>query len=308
MLETFKRIQDEVESATNGVVIDTEIFKKYYLPLIQYYIKDRENKKVDTYVIGLQGGQGVGKTVLVTLIKLFLKSIDYKIKGFSIDDFYKSNDERLEMARVYKGNPFYQISRGMPGTHRYIQLYDSLKKDKKGKYFEVPYFDKSLYNGRGDLTDNVTPVHERQDFVILEGWCVNIPYLELNKFPSIMVQNEYINRVFNEIDPKQEYFKVVMGYIKQYQKIWDLFDNKTFMLGKKIEWIEEWRAEQEERLINSKGSGMTRKEIHEFIKPFIPFTYLFYDKVARTKENMDCLLTIGREHLPEEIKIPNLIK
>jgi len=308
MLDTFREIQDEVKLATNGVVIKTKTFVDYYLPLIQHYIDDREIKKINTYVIGLQGCQGVGKTVLTTLIKFFLRSKGYKVEGFSIDDFYKSNDERLEMTKTYKGNPYYQISRGIPGTHRYTKILDTVKKAKSGKNFDILNFDKSVHEGRGDITENVTSVHEQQDFVILEGWCVNIPYVEIDRFPSIIAQNEYANKIFKEIDSRQEHFKTVMGYIKQYQMIWDLFDNKTYMLGKNIEWIKEWRAEQEERLITNKGCGMTREEIHEFIKPFIPFTYLFYDKIAKSNDEIDCFLTIGREHLPEEIKIPNLIK
>jgi len=308
MLDAFRKIQDEVESATNGVVIEPKVFTDYYLPLIQHYINDRNSNKINTYVIGLQGCQGVGKTVLTTLIKFFLRSKGYKVEGFSIDNFYKSNDERLEMTQTYKGNPFYQISRGIPGTHNHTKMLDTLKKAKSGENFDILDFDKSVHKGRGDITENVTQVHEQQDFIILEGWCVNIPYVEINKFLSIMNQNNYVSKIFNEIDPRQEYYKVVMENIKEYQKIWKLFDNITVMSGKKIEWIEEWRAEQEERLIAVKGSGMTREEIHEFVKPFIPFTYLFYNQVTGTKENIDCLLTIGRNHIPKELKIFNLTK
>lgn len=303
-LQTFRRIQEEVKTVTKGVVIKTETFRDYYLPIIQHYINDRENKKLATYVVGLQGGQGAGKTVLASVLKLFLKSINYKIAVFSMDDFYKSNDKRLEMAKTYEGNSFYQISRGMPGTHEYGELFDTLKKAKNGENFEIPCFEKSLHEGRGDVIKNVVQVRERQDFVMLEGWHVNMPYVETGKFLSIMKQNSYVYKVFNEIDPRQEYFKVVMDYNKKYQKIWELFDNRTVLLGKNIEWIKEWREEQEERLISSKGSGMTSHEIAEFIKPFIPFSYLLYDEAVRSERNIDCLLTIEKDHLPEDIKFP----
>ena len=88
MQNNFKKIQDEVRRATNGVIIKPKTFKKSYLPLIQYYISDRKKKKIKTYVIGVQGCQGVGKTVLTSLLKAYLKSDGYKVAGFSIDDFY----------------------------------------------------------------------------------------------------------------------------------------------------------------------------------------------------------------------------
>lgn len=298
-----KSIQDELKLATHGVIINSETFAKYYLPLIQHYIEDRKKRKINTYVIGLQGCQGIGKTVLTTLIKLFLRSIGYKVTGFSLDNFYKSNDERLEMAKTYEGNPFYQIPRGLPGTHDYEKLFDVLKKTKNGEPFEIPDFDKSLYNGRGDITGNVTQVHEQQDFVILEGWFVNMPYVEPSEFQSIMKQNEYVSNVFEELDPKYEHFGVVMDYIKQYQKVWALFDNKTFMLGKKIEWVQEWRTKQEEKLIATKGSGMTGEEFNRYLKPHIPFTYFVHERISRTTDGVDCLLTIGKNHIPEGIKI-----
>jgi len=302
MLDTFRRIKGEVESSTQGVLIDEKIFSDYYLPLIQHYIDDKEKRKIDSYLIGMQGCQGVGKTVLTTLIKIFLKSLGYKIQGFSIDDFYKPYAERLKLAKG--GNTFYRV-RGVPGTHRYKLLFKMLKKAKMGHSFEIPGFDKSLHNGMGGITNEVTEVHEKQDFVILEGWCVNIPYVQADKFVSVMEKNPYVKNIFTELDPKYEHFKEVLDYIKEYQKIWELFDNKTFMIGKNIEWIEEWRAEQEQRMILTKGGGMTRKEVHEFVKPYIPFTYLIYDHTEKNESGVNCSLRIGWNHLPEDIKIYN---
>lgn len=302
-MEIFKEIQAKVQSATHGVVIDSKTFRDYYLPLGKHYINDRKEKKIKTYIIGIQGWPGTGKTVFAESIKFFLESMGYKVKGFSIDDFYKSNIERLRMARIYKGNPFYQISRGMPGTHNHIKLLDTLKKAKSGNYFELPVFDKSLHNGRGDVVDDVIKVSGRQDFILLEGWCVNMPYIKSDKFSLIMSQNAYANKIFKELDPKKEYFEVVMGYIKKYQKIWDLLDNRTLIAGENIELLEEWRAEQEERLIAAKGSGMTQEEIHEFVKPLIPFAYFSCEEISETGNRIDCIMTIGKGHIPERINI-----
>jgi D-glycerate 3-kinase len=299
MRNNFKKIQEEVRQATNGVIIKPKTFKKSYLPLIEYYISDRKKKKIKTYVIGVQGCQGVGKTVLTSLLKVYLKSAGYKVVGFSIDDFYKSYADRQKFLKQNNNNPFYKV-RGLPGTHYFEKMYNALMQAKTGKNFYVPEFDKSLCKGNGDVANKTTKVNERQDFIILEGWCVNIPNAPTNKFPLIMKKNKYVNKIFNELDPKREHYKAVLNYIKKYQKIWKLLDNKTIMLGKNIKWVEEWRIEQEKKMIKKTKNGMAVKKIKEFIKPYIPFTYLYYDKL--NKKDVNCLLTIGKNHLPEKIE------
>lgn len=297
----FKKIQKEVSVVTGGVIIKYDTYKKYYFPLIDQYIGDRKKKKIKTYIIGIQGCQGVGKTVLTTLIKIYLERAGYRVAGFSIDDFYKSYRDRQNFLKQNKNNPFYLV-RGLPGTHYYDKMFSALKKAKSGKNFIVPGFDKSLCSGAGDTTNNNTVIRGRQDFVILEGWCVNIPNIPPNDFLLIMKKDKYVDKIFNELDPKHKYYKAVLTYIKKYQRIWNLFNNKTIMLGKNIKWIEKWRTEQEKRMIKKTKNGMTDKEIKKFIKPYIPFTYIFYDKLKNSELNCDCLLTIGKNHLSEKIK------
>jgi D-glycerate 3-kinase len=296
----FKKAQNEVKLATGGVVINDRIFKNFYLPLIKYYINDRKRKKIKTYIIGLQGFPGTGKTVLTALVKTYLKSLGYKTIGFSIDDFYRTCVERQKLFKKLKRNPFYRV-RGLPGTHKFNRLYNTLKKTKAGIGFKLPHFDKSLCQGEGDVASYATLIKERQDFIILEGWCVNMPYVEPKKFPLILLNNEYANKIFNELDPKHQYYKTVLNYIKKYQKIWRLLDNKTVMLGKNIRWIESWRIEQEKRMMARRKTGMSINKIKKFIRPYIPFSYLFYDKLLKNKRDINCLLVIGKNHLPEKI-------
>jgi len=303
ILAAFDKVQKEVKSSTAGVVIDEQTFTAYYLPLIRWYIDDREKKKLRPYIIGICGCQGVGKTVLTTLIKCTLRDLGYKVEGFSIDDFYLSYADRCELAKTHVGNPFYQISRGMPGTHRYKELLSVLEDSKKGSDFEIPVFDKSLHDGKGDITTKTIPVLGQQDFIILEGWCINLPVLSADEFPSIMARNDYANDIFTEVDPDHGAYKVVLNYMTEYQSIWNLLDNRTLMLGESITWIESWRIEQEKRMLSIKGSGMTNEEIREFIRPYIPFTWLYYDEKTRSVNNNDCVINVGKDHLPKAINI-----
>ncbi|HIA35569.1 MAG TPA: hypothetical protein EYN89_02260 [Flavobacteriales bacterium] len=301
--DAFYKVQEDVKATTGGVLIDEQSFDLSYLPLIQWFIDARKKKRQSPYIIGICGCQGVGKSVLTTLIKLLLRELGFRVEGFSIDDFYLAYSERQELANAYKGNLFYQVSRGMPGTHSYKELIAILNSAKKGEDFEIPVFDKSLHDGKGDITADTVPVHGLQDFIILEGWCINLPVVSPDDFPGIMARNEYVNEIFTGLDPDQTAYKVVLQYMKEYQAIWNLLDNRTLMLGERITWIESWRIEQEKRMLSIKGKGMTNEEIREFIRPYMPFTWLYYDEKTRNLNNNDCVINIGKDHLPKAINI-----
>src|SRR3989338_2512617 len=100
-----------------------------------------------TVIICIQGGQGTGKTTLSNFLKQHLIAHGFKVQSFSIDDFYTSYQERLQLQQKYPGNPFYTIARGLPGTHRIEQLQNILQKTKRGEGFTLPIFDKSLHKG-----------------------------------------------------------------------------------------------------------------------------------------------------------------
>ncbi|MBI2437953.1 MAG: hypothetical protein HYV36_03970, partial [Lentisphaerae bacterium] len=43
--------------------------------------------------------------------------------------------------------------------------------------------------------------------------------------------------------------------------------------------------------------------VRAFVKPYIPFTWLYYDQILRDAGDIACLLEIGWEHLPEGMRI-----
>ena len=86
---------------------------KFYLPLSEW-IYSIYSKDLKTKIIGLSGGQGAGKSTITGIIKLILKKkYDLNLCVFSIDDFYKTKNDRLIMSK--KKHPLF-ITRGVPGT------------------------------------------------------------------------------------------------------------------------------------------------------------------------------------------------
>ena len=98
---------------------------------ICYWINNRSNCFLNTYFIGLSGGQGIGKTVFAGLLKIILtKFFNKKVCIISIDDFYKTLNERIKLSK--SRHPLFKI-RGVPGTHDLYLLLNFLDEVRKGK-------------------------------------------------------------------------------------------------------------------------------------------------------------------------------
>ena len=79
--------------------------------------------------MGLTGGQGSGKSTISNILKIILKErFELNTVIFSIDDFYKTLNERKIMSK--KINPLF-LTRGVPGTHDTKLLFNCLQSIKK---------------------------------------------------------------------------------------------------------------------------------------------------------------------------------
>ena len=118
------------------------MLKQFLIPL-SFWI-NKKKIKGETLFVGLAGGQGSGKTTISTMILLILKKY-FKMKVFkiSIDDFYKTREERIKMSK--KIHPMLK-TRGVPGTHDVNLILKFFKNIEKIKFkkFSLPKFDKSI--------------------------------------------------------------------------------------------------------------------------------------------------------------------
>ena len=235
--------------------------------------------KSGTMIVGMQGGQGTGKSTLVKYIVRSLKKRGHSVVSFSIDDFYSSLKEREKLAKKYPSNPFYQIPRGMPGTHRIKELESVFRKAKAGKKFIIPHFDKSLHQGKGDRTKKATKVSKRVDFIIIEGWCVGLPLITSKKFVGICN--------VEKIDPLATHHKVVLKYLKDYQPLWEYLDYLIQLKPTSMSVHKKWRQLQEKR----NKQGMSAAKVSHFVEPYLPFTCLGYKKIEA-----DLTISIDLKH------------
>ena len=145
-----------------------KMIKSFLIP-ISFWIAAKVKKK-RPYIVGLSGGQGTGKTTISSIISIILREyFKLNVFTFSIDDFYKTREERFILSK--KVHPLLMV-RGVPGTHDInivIEFFKMLK-GKKFKSIKLPRFNKAIddrYNKKFWYF-----VKKKPDVIIFEGWCV----------------------------------------------------------------------------------------------------------------------------------------
>jgi len=266
---------------------------KFYLPICKT-IKEDYLKKKQTKIIGLTGGQGTGKSTISNIFKIILKEA-YGLETviFSIDDFYKTLNERKRMSK--NKSPLF-LTRGVPGTHDTQMLFSCIKnfKNKNFNKFIIPKFDKSI--------DDRSPkkkwlkVKKKPNIVIFEGWCVGV---SAQKKKDLIIP---INKLEKHGDDKKIWRQQVnLELKKNYKKIFDLIDMLIFLKVPSFKHVFKWRLLQERKLrITSKGKKtMTDNEIKNFI--------MYYERLTKhmlkiLPKTADAVISIDSKHRLKSIK------
>lgn len=204
-------------------------------------------------ICGILGCQGIGKSLVTDLLQYILEFQGHRVVKFSIDDFYVDFEKRRELEISHP----YLYHRGPPGTHDVqmaLDTIESLKQREEG--IEIPVFDKTLYEGKGDRS-GFTPVLDPSevDIVIFEGWFVGFNHIQDETMLPI---NSDLSLFSNE-------------NLKEWQN-WDFLDTLIALKPQEFNYSIDWRKEAEMR----KG-GMQEKEIEAFVNYFFesldPNTY-----------------------------------
>ena len=266
---------------------------KFYLP-IGKMIMDEYTKKKKTKVIGLTGGQGTGKSTISKILKIILKEA-YKLETviFSIDDFYKTLQEREEMSKKISS---LFLTRGVPGTHDTQMLFQCIKNLKKDKFkkFTIPRFDKSIDNRSSK--DKWLKVKIKPNIVIFEGWCVG----------AIAQKNKDLNFPINKLEKQEDIKKIWRRKVnselkKNYKKIFNLIDKLIFLKVPSFKYVFKWRLLQEKKLrVTGKGNKiMTNKQVKKFV--------MYYERITKhmlktLSKKASTVISIDDKHRLKSIK------
>ena len=241
-----------------------KMIKSFLIPLCFWISKKADKKK--PYFVGLAGGQGTGKTTISSLIRIILtKYFKLKVFRISIDDFYKTRKERINLSK--RVHPML-LTRGVPGTHDINMMLNFFKKSKikKFKRLKLPTFNKAIddrFNKKKwyDLKN-------KPDVIIFEGWCVGAKSEGRNSLKKSINSMERIK------DHKGIWRKYVNQQLKsKYKNLYSQLNCLIFLKAKNFSLLQKWRLKQERKLgLKSKNKiksrVMNKEDVLNFMQTY----------------------------------------
>ena len=252
-----------------------KMIKSFLIPLC-FWISKKANKK-RPYFVGLAGGQGTGKTTISSLIRIILtKYFKLNVFRISIDDFYKTRNERINLSK--RVHPML-LTRGVPGTHNISMMLSFFKKSKirKFKRFKLPTFNKAIddrYN-----KNKWYDLKMRPDVIIFEGWCVGA------KSEKSISLKKSINSMEKLKDKKQVWRKYVNDQLKsKYKKLYSQLNCLIYLKAKNFSLLQKWRLKQERKLwVKSKVKSkiMSKGDVLNFMQTYQRITQNMFKKMPK---------------------------
>lgn len=282
-----------------------DMLEAIYVPLGAWLVNRK--KQIDgPLIVGVNGAQGAGKSTLFNLLEIILsEGFGLKVVGFSIDDLYKTRNERIELAETV--HPLLQ-TRGVPGTHDIalgVDLLNSLKNSGEDTVTKIPVFDKSM-DDRCETAvwqEWIGPV----DVIFLEGWCVGA-------LPQHSDQLAVpLNKLEEEEDPDASWRAYVNAQLgDNYQSLFAMIDVLIMLKVPSMDAVFEWRSLQEKKLAervnyiyNTQQPTqhlriMDDEQIKRFIQHYERLTRHMLDNMA---EQADVTLHLNGNHKISDIQI-----
>ena len=292
--DCFKFIKSQ-ETAKEKFKNKEKMIKSFLVPISFWIASKAKNKK--PFIVGLGGGQGIGKTTITSIISIVLKKY-FKLNVFkiSIDDFYKTKKERILLSK--KVHPSL-ITRGVPGTHDVSSMFSFFKrvKSKNFRALKLPKFNKAIddrYNKK--LWHSIK---KKPDIIIFEGWCVGARAEKNNSLKKA------INSLERNSDKKLIWRKFVNQQLKlKYKKLYTELDCMLFLKANNFRLLQQWRLKQEKKLwLKNKRSRnnriMNKKDVIKFMQTYQRITQ---NMLKHAPKYSSIILNLNRNHQIKSVK------
>ena len=258
--------------------LNEDFLKEIVIP-ISLYFNMQFPKRSKPYFICFTGGQGSGKTTLSFFIQKVLNEICKRpAMGFSIDDIYKSQEERKSLANSI--HPLCYV-RGVPGTHDIdmgLDLIEELSQATPDHETKIPAFCKPK-DKHYPIED--WPIYKgKPDFIFFDAWCGGAkPLPEENWLPPL-------NSLEAEEDPEGVWSKWSNQELsKEYQTLFSMFDLLLMIKVPSMDFVYESRWIQEQTLAKTvtdptlKDKIMTKEEVYRFVMHYERLTHYILDEL-----------------------------
>jgi D-glycerate 3-kinase len=274
--DCFKFISSQ-ETKNEKFKNKNRMIKSFLIPVC-FWIAKKTNKK-EPLIIGLAGGQGIGKTTITSIISIILKKY-FKLDVFriSIDDFYKTRKQRTLLSK--STHPLLR-TRGVPGTHDINTMLNFFKKIKvkKFKSLKLPKFNKAVDDRcKQSLWYKI---QSKPDVVILEGWCVGA------RSQNFRQLKKTINSLERTHDQTFKWRQYVNYQLKtKYKKLFNQLDCLLFLKVKNFSLLRRWRLKQEKKLwLKSKNKKnlkiMNKIEVKNFMDTYQRITQQMFKDMPK---------------------------
>ena len=272
-----------------------KMIRSYLIP-VSFWIANKVNKK-KPIIIGLDGGQGTGKTTISSIINLILvKYFKLKVFKISIDDFYKTRKERYKLSK--KVHPLL-MTRGVPGTHDIdlILRFFKIIKKRNFKSLSLPKFDKSIDDRF--KKKQWYKIKSKPDVIIFEGWFVGA------KSQKNIELKKPINSLEKMEDKSMKWRKYVNFQLAgKYKTFHNMLDCLLYLKAKNFSLLRRWRLKQEKKLfLKSKNKKnlkiMNKNEVLNFMMTYQRITEQMF-KTA--KKFSSIVMTLNNQHQIINIK------
>ena len=280
LLHEAKPILHDLASELKIDDLSEDFLKEIVVP-ISLYFDHKFPRRDKPYFICFTGGQGSGKTTLSFFIqKLLSEVLKRPAMGFSIDDIYKSQEERKFLAQTI--HPLCYV-RGVPGTHDIdmgLNLIERLSAANSDAITPIPSFCKPEDR---HYPQEKWPVYKgRPHFIFFDAWCGGAKPISEEDWAGP------INQLEVEEDPEGVWSKWSNRELsKDYQTLFNMFDLLLMIKVPSMEFVYQSRWIQEQTLAKTvtdpelKKKIMTKDEVYRFVMHYERLTHYILEEIPK---------------------------
>ena len=205
-------------------------------------------------VVAITGSQGSGKSTLAKILVQQLNDLGLAAVCVSLDDFYLSKQDRVELGR--RVHPLL-VTRGVPGTHdsqRMGQVLKQMSSSTGSVKLQLPQFDKGL-------DDRVADIEATAELLVIEGWCLGV-----QPQPAALLEQP-VNELEHSEDTHGIWRRWSNEQIQQhYLPLWSLIDEWVLLQPPEFAQVLQWRRQQE--LALPSVQRMKETQLQRFIQHY----------------------------------------
>jgi D-glycerate 3-kinase len=253
-------------------------------------IQEQHQSSSNPIRLGITGLQGSGKSTWASkIVEILTSEHNLNTIAISLDDLYKTHADLIAQREQDVNNKLYR-TRGQPGTHDEqlaAKFFKELSEYRGEGDLKIPSFDKSSFNGEGDrASESQWPrISRKPDVVVFEGWCVGFQPLPASsveekhalavagKLPVNTPASHQISHLLQVNDNLKRYCDAFMG--PQH------FDFFIHIDTDDLRNVYTWRLQQEHKMIEVKGSGMSDEQVKAFVDGYMPSYELYLDTLRQ---------------------------